>query len=251
MNSWLRCVIVVLSLALVKPGLAEPSDTDVRDNLKKLTTGLVTEKHDDFDRATTATYSGPDVIIAGNCEVKAFVHWQDGELQQPVCSLGIMRVSSSWRWLKYDETKMLIDGELTPLKYKLSTDVLSAGDVYECQWIEMKIEDAVKWVFADVVKLRVGLDEWTLDAKDRLPMVLAVTHWIAQGGEIKGLKDKLKRLIKPKVGDRFEEVVKWHGEPSQKNPTSGWALWPGFWARFQDGKVVETRPDPELKKAGQ
>jgi hypothetical protein len=219
-------------------------------NLLALTKDVVTEKVDEFEKKEVATYSGPEILLDDGCKVHALATWPENDMQQVVFLLSVTRVQPDWRWLKFSETKMLADGELIALKpYDLETEVFAGGKVYEAQYVELELEQVLRITAAETVKMRVGVDEWTWAAKHKIPLQVLLSRWMGRGGDTSAYKAMMKLILRPQKGLAFAEVVKRYGEPSQRNAESGWALWPGFWARFKDGKVIETRVYRDKKEA--
>lgn len=234
-------------LMACSPGFAELS-AEHKAKLLQITKDVVTEKTDEFDKEITIKYTGPEILLSDGCKVGSFVWWKEGELQKPTFMFSVRRVQPDWRWLKFGKTQMLADGELVDLRaHKLVTDVLDGGDVSEAQYVELPLEQVLRVVVAEEAKMRVGLDEWTLSPAHRLPLQVVVSRWIGLGGDVDAYKDLLKLILRPSKGDTYAAVVQHYGEPSQRNSETGWALWPGFWARFKDAKVVETRVDRDKK----
>lgn len=240
------------ALVFVTAATADDLTPEKRAKLLKATAEIVTEKIDDFEKKTLVNYTGPDTEFNDGVESTAGAAWKNQDLQVVSFHLHFTREHEGWRWLKSNEAKILVDDERLELEQsRLSTDVMDRGKVYESKFIALTLEQALKITAGDVVRIKVGPDEYVFAAKERLPLQAVLYNWIGRGGDVSAYDHLMKRLARPAEGTAFAEVVKKHGAPVWRDPETGWATWEWFWVRFKNGKVTETRPRPIKEKAAQ
>lgn len=237
--------LMLYALVFVTATRADDLTPEKRAKLLKATAEIVTEKVDDFEKMTLVNYTGPDIEFNDGVESTAGAAWKNQDLQAVSFHLHFTREHEGWRWLKSNEAKILVDDERLELEQsRLSSDVMDGGKVYESKFIALTLEQALKITAGDVVRIKVGPDEYVFAAKERVPLQAALYYWIGRGGDVSAYGDLMKRLARPAEGTAFAEVVKKHGAPVWRDPETGWATWEWFWVRFKDGKVTETRPRP-------
>lgn len=230
--------------------LADEITPERRAKLLQATAEIVEVKVDDFEKMTLVNYTGPDIEFNEGVEVTAGAAWKIQDLQAVSFHFFFTREHEGWRWLKSNEAKILVDDVRLELEQsRLSSDVMDGGKVYESKFVALNLEQALRITAGDVVRVKVGPDEYVFAAKERMPLQAVLYRWIAEGGDVSAYSEHMKRLMRPLVGTAFAEVVQKHGAPVWRDPETGWATWEWFWLRFKDGKVIETRPRPLKEKA--
>lgn len=237
----MKTIILLLVTSATLLWAQETADTELLRRLKVLTEEMVKVKYDEFDKVTVVSYEGPKIKMDDECEVTTLLTWDDGAIHKPTLLIGILRVAEDWKWLKFHDSRLMIDKELVGIKVKLDTEVFEGGRVYEALWMEVPIEDAAKMILAQEVKMKIGLDQWTFDTVQRAPVMTTVARWLAEGGKLELFKDRLREMIVPNKGETYAEVVRVFGEPVSKEARTGWAVWGYFEARFDRAKVEQVR----------
>jgi len=236
----------ILATALVS---ADFTDAD-RQNLLTLTQPVITERVDDFDQRTSIKYSGEPDWLGDGVKIVAIASWKNKAVNPARFLVLFTRVDKGWQWLKSNGVKVLVDDELMEIEQReLQSDVMEGGKVFEAKPISLSLEQMLCWVAAEKVRVRIGLDEYSLGEKEKLPLLSVLGNWIGRGGDISSYQALAKLIFRPSEGMAFDDVVKKYGAPVWRDTETGWATWDHFWARFKTGKVVETRARREKDKA--
>ncbi len=234
---------------------ADFTDAD-RNNLLTLTQPVITEKVDDFDQRTSIKYSGEPDWLGDGVKIVVTASWKNKAVNPARFLVLFTRVDKGWQWLKSNEVKVLVDDELMEFEQQeLQSDVLEGGKVFEAKPIYLSLEQMLRWVAAEKVRVRIGLDEYSLGEKEKLPLLSVLGNWIGRGGDMSAYRDLAKKLFGPSEKQQREAMLKGaqvalegktiaeiegtHGKALKKDAVTGWAEWPKFKARFENGKAVE------------
>jgi len=242
---------MIYAVAFVVAATADDLTPEKRAKLLKVTAEIVTVKVDEFEKRVSVIYSGPTIHMPTTAgELSAGALWPENNIQEVSFHLSVTRVEEGWHWLKFNDLKMLADGErVNLLEPSFDSDVFESGKVYESKSVSLTLDQMARICAAEKVKVKLGADEWEWTEKHRLPLIAVLGAWRARGGDASAYTDIFKRLARPAEGTAFAEVERKHGPPLWRDPETGWATWEWFWLRFKEGKVIESRPRP-LKNQG-
>lgn len=155
----------------------------VRPIFGEQTTGLMDERVDSFDRRLKARHA-EEFELGEGVKLQAHASWLAQGQQEPQFFLVLTREGEEWRWLKRHQAQLLRGTESTALECRLETGVSGNGGVRETAWLTLPSEIVAAWMHAPgMVRVRLGPDEWELDANQQIAMTMLFKRWIAHGGD--------------------------------------------------------------------